>query len=223
MLRWWNGRHTRLRGVCREAWGFESPLKHQYFMLDIHRFRESFDEVQRGISTKHFTCDLNKVRELDQQRIACLKAFEAARAQQQSANKKIAALDKKSEEFRSSIQHLKSLSEETKHLEEAYKNAEQVFMQAWLSIPNIPDASVPVGKNPEDNHELYQWHPTTENFQNACPHYDIPNFKHWLDFGRGTKVMGAGFPFYVGPIARLVRSLISLFLDEARKNGYTEL
>jgi len=192
-------------------------------MLDIHRFRESFDEVQRSISTKHFTCDLNNVRELDRQRITCLKSFEAARAQQQSANKKIAALDKKSEEFRSSIQQLRALSEQTKHLEEVYKNAEQVFMQAWLSVPNTPDASVPIGKNSEDNHELYQWHPTSEAFQNACPHYDIPNFDRWLDFSRGTKVMGAGFPFYVGPIARLVRALISFFLDEARKNGYMEL
>lgn len=223
MLRWWNGRHTRLRGVCREAWGFESPLKHQNLMLDIHQFRSSFDEVQRGISTKHFQCDLNKVRTLDQQRISCLKAFEAARAQQQLANKTIAALDKKSEAFRSAIAQLKTLSEETKRLEEAYKLADQAFMQEWLTVPNIPDVSVPIGQTSQDNQELYQWHPEKEDFQHACPHYDIPNFDRWLDFGRGTKVMGAGFPFYVGPVARLVRALITFFLDEARKNGYTEL
>ncbi len=222
-LRWWNGRHTRLRGVCREAWGFESPLKHHFFMLDIHYFRVAFDEIQRGISKKHFVCDLEKVRHLDQERIACLKAFEAARAQQQAANKSMAQLDKKSEDFRKAIQELKALSEQVKQLEEAHKNAEQAFQKEWLAIPNIPDPSVPVGQTPQDNVELYQWQPSTAPLDTACPHYEIPNFQKWLDFTRGTKVMGAGFPFYTGPVARLVRALVAFFLEEAHKNGYMEL
>ena len=192
-------------------------------MLDIHRFREAFDEVQRSISTKHFACDLNKVRELDDKRIACLKAFEAARSKQQAANKDMARLDKKSDEFKKAISELKLLSAETKKLEEIYKEAEQVFQKEWMAIPNTPDVSVPVGKNPEDNQELYQWKPQVELSELACPHYDIPNFERWLDFGRGTKVMGAGFPFYIGPVARLVRSLITFFLESAYNKGYTEL
>ena len=192
-------------------------------MLDIHRFREAFDEIQRGIATKHFTCDLNKVRELDNKRIACLKAFEVARSKQQAANKEMSRLDKKSDEFKKAIGELKLLSEETKKLEAVYKDAEQAFSKEWMAVPNVPDASVPVGKTSEDNKELYQWKPQTEVSAFACPHYDIPNFERWLDFGRGTKVMGAGFPFYVGPVARLVRSLISLFLENAYNKGYTEL
>ena len=192
-------------------------------MLDIHRFREAFDEIQRSIATKHFACDLNKVRELDNKRIACLKAFEVARSKQQAANKEMSRLDKKSDEFKKAISELKLLSEETKKLEAVYKEAEQAFSKEWMAIPNIPDASVPVGKTSEDNKELYQWKPQTEVSALACPHYDIPNFERWLDFGRGTKVMGAGFPFYVGPVARLVRSLISLFLENAYNKGYTEL
>lgn len=192
-------------------------------MLDIHRFREAFDEIQRGIATKHFTCDLNKVRELDNKRIACLKAFELARSKQQAANKEMASLDKKSDEFKKAIGELKLLSEEIKKLEAVYKEAEQAFSKEWMAVPNIPDASVPVGKTSEDNKELYQWKPQTEVSAFACPHYDIPNFERWLDFGRGTKVMGAGFSFYVGPVARLVRSLISLFLENAYNKGYTEL
>lgn len=192
-------------------------------MLDIHRFREAFDEIQRGIATKHFACDLNKVRELDNKRIACLKAFELARSKQQAANKEMSRLDKKSDEFKKAIGELKLLSEETKKLEAVYKEAEQAFSKEWMAIPNIPDASVPVGKTSEDNKELYQWKPQTEVSASACPHYDIPNFERWLDFGRGTKVMGAGFPFYVGPVARLVRALISLFLENAYNKGYMEL
>lgn len=192
-------------------------------MLDIHRFREAFDEIQQKIATKHFACDLEQVRQRDTARIQCLKAFEAARAQQQGANQAIAGLDKKLEEFQRKIQELKALSVETKRLEEAHKAAEQAFMEVWLSVPNVPDASVPVGKLPQDNQELYQWHPQTPPSDNACPHYDIPHFERGLDFARGTKVMGAGFPFYVGPIARCVRALISFFLDSAYRKGYTEL
>lgn len=192
-------------------------------MLDIRYFRESFEEVKRGISKKHFACDLGKVRTLDRARIEALKAFESSRAKQQSANKEMAGMDKKSEAFTTAIQQLKSLSAETKKLEEAYKEAEQAFMQEWLSVPNLPHDSVPVGKGAPDNVELYQWQPKQPISSLACPHYDIPNFEKWLDFGRGTKVMGAGFPFYVGPVARLVRALIALFLENAYNKGYVEL
>lgn len=192
-------------------------------MLDIRYFREAFDEVKCGISKKHFACDLDKVRELDQQRIVCLKAFEASRSQQLAANKEMSGMDKKSEAFTAAVQRLKNLSLETKEREEAYKAAEQAFMQAWLNVPNLPDVSVPVGRGAQDNVELYQWHPEHPISSVACPHYDIPNFEKWLDFSRGTKVMGAGFPFYVGPVARLVRALIALFLENAYNKGYVEL
>lgn len=192
-------------------------------MLDIRYFREAFDEVKRGIAKKHFTCDLDKVRELDRRRIECLKTFEASRAKQQAANKEMSSMDKKSEAFSNAIQQLKVLSAETKQLEEDYKAADQAFMQEWLSIPNLPDNSVPIGKGSQDNVELYQWQPKEPISSHACPHYDIPNFEKWLDFSRGTKVMGAGFPFYVGPVARLVRALIALFLENAYNKGYVEL
>lgn len=192
-------------------------------MLDIRYFRESFDEVKHGISKKHFACDLDKVWTLDRERIEALKAFEASRAKQQSANKAMAGMDKKSEAFASAIQQLRTLSAETKKLEEIYKEADQAFMQEWLGVPNLPEASVPVGKGAQDNVELYQWQPKQPISSFACPHYDIPNFEKWLDFSRGTKVMGAGFPFYVGPAARLVRALIALFLENAYNKGYVEL
>ena len=192
-------------------------------MLDIHLFRSAFEEVCSGIAKKHFNCDLEKAKQLDSVRLECLKAFEAARAEQQAASKKMATLDKKSEQFQSAIKELKVLSNKTKELEEAYNKANQAFMEVWLSIPNIPDPSVPVGKTPADNQELYQWKPQIDISTAACPHYDIPNFERWLDFSRGTKVMGAGFPFYIGPVARLVRALVAFFLEEAYKNGYLEL
>ena len=192
-------------------------------MLDIHWFREAFEEIQRGIATKHFTCDLEKVRLLDREYVTQLKAYEQARSQLQSANKYVASLDKKSPEFAAAIQSLKSLSNQSKNLEKKCQQAEEAFYKEWLSVPNVPHASVPVGRGAQDNKELYQWKPTQKENDEALAHFDIPNFEKWIDFGRGTKVMGAGFPFYVGPVARLVRALIAFFLEEAYSKGYVEL
>ena len=192
-------------------------------MLDIHFFFFFFDEIKAKLAAKHFTCDLDAVRALDSRRLEALKAFEAARAKQQAESKAAQSADKTSQLFQENIQHLRMLAEETKRLEVVSKEAEREFQAAWLTVPNIPDASVPLGKTSQENKEVYQWHPKSEDFSHACPHYDLPNINHWLDFARGTKVTGAGFPFYVGSMARLVRALIAFFLQSARENGYVEL
>ena len=192
-------------------------------MLDIRFFREHFDEVKAKLATKHFACDCDAVRTSDAKRLEALKAFEAARARQQTESKALSTLDKTSDAFKEAVRSLKVLSDETKRLEASFKAAEAEFQALWLTVPNIPDASVPIGKTSQDNRELYQRHPQNEDFSNAVPHYELPNFERGLDFARGNKVTGAGFPFYVGSVARLVRALISFFLQSARENGYTEL
>ncbi len=192
-------------------------------MLDIHFFREHFEEVKAKLATKHFACNLDAVRTSDAKRLEALKAFEAARARQQAESKALASLDKTSEAFKEVVRSLKVLSDETKHLEASFKAAEAEFQALWLTVPNIPDASVPIGKTSQENKELYQRHPQNEDFSHACPHYELPNFERGLDFARGNKVTGAGFPFYVGSMAHLVRALIAFFLQSARENGYTEL
>jgi seryl-tRNA synthetase len=192
-------------------------------MLDIRFFREHFDEVKAKLATKHFVCDCDAVRTSDTKRLEALKAFEATRARQQAESKALASLDKTSETFKEAVRNLKVLSDETKRLETAFKEADAEFQALWLTIPNLPDTSVPIGKTSQENKELYQRHPQNEDFSNACPHYELPNFERGLDFVRGNKVTGAGFPFYVGSVARLVRALIAFFLQSARENGYTEL
>ena len=192
-------------------------------MLDIHFFRNSFDLIKAGIAKKRFDCDLELVKILDEKRLVALRSFETARALQQEESKNVASIDKKSDLFKSKLAELKELSDKVKTLEAEYKSAEKEFLSAWLSIPNIPDKSVPLGNNANDNVVVYEWKPIEEPSQFAKAHYDICGFENLLDFQRGNKVTGAGFPFYVGPMARLVRALISFFLDEAYNNGYTEL
>ncbi len=103
------------------------------------------------------------------------------------------------------------------------KQPDDEFKEAFMTVPNIPHESVPDGKGEEDNQTVSTWGDIEGDFPNAVPHYDIPWFDRMIDFPRGVKVTGAGFPFYVGEMSQLVRALINFFLEEASANGYEEV
>jgi seryl-tRNA synthetase len=110
-----------------------------------------------------------------------------------------------------------------KHLDEKCHELTRQRQDALLSVPNLAHASVPDGRTPDDN-VVFSLHGSHEQPRpNAIPHWEIPGFDRLFDFGRGAKVTGAGFPFYVGQGARLVRALIQFFLDENTKAGYVEV
>ncbi|MBI3886555.1 MAG: serine--tRNA ligase, partial [Opitutae bacterium] len=94
---------------------------------------------------------------------------------------------------------------------------------AMLTVPNIPHPSVPEGRTPEQN-VVHATHGSVEAVSpHAMPHWEIAGFANVIDFARGSKVTGAGFPFYVGDGARIVRALLQFFLDEGVTAGYTEV
>jgi seryl-tRNA synthetase len=103
------------------------------------------------------------------------------------------------------------------------KALEEQVREAMLTLPNLPHASVPAGRTAEDNVVVATHGDGAGPFPYAVPHYDIPGFARLFDFERGAKVTGAGFPFYVGAGARLVRALINFFLEENVRAGYAEV
>lgn len=191
-------------------------------MLDLRFIREHTEEVKSAISKKKFTCDIDEFLRIDSERRDIVTQIETLRAQQNAQNDEIKSLDKKSYEFQSRIQELKQISEQIKSLDSKLQEVEQKWTALYLSIPNIPHESVPIGKNETDNVTISTWGDIDKISPYAVPHYDIPWFSKLLDFQRGVKVTGAGFPFYIGNMARLVRALITLFLNEAKSNGYVE-
>ena len=191
-------------------------------MIDVKFLRENPELVKAKVALKHFECDIDAVLALDAQRRKAVADFEDARAAQNAASKAMAELPKGSPEFKEKLAEMKEVSKRVKDLEAAAAEIDKHWKQILLTIPNMPDDSVPVGKSAEDNVTVYTWGDVTK-IKNAVPHWDLPYFEKMLDFRRGVKVTGAGFPFYVGDMARLVRALLAFFLDEARKNGYREL
>jgi seryl-tRNA synthetase len=192
-------------------------------MIDVKLLREQPDFVKAAVANKKFTCDIDAVLARDAERRARITEAESARAEQKAANQEMASLKKGSPEFLEKVQEMKKIAARAKELEAEAKAADEAFRAAVLEIPNLPDPSVPVGRGEDENVVTSTWGDADGAFPQAVPHFDIPWFESRIDFARGVKTAGAGFPFYVGEMARLVRALINFFLEEARRNGYEEV
>ncbi|MFZ9201570.1 MAG: serine--tRNA ligase [Opitutales bacterium] len=193
-------------------------------MLDPKLLREQIDTVRKGVARKKFQVDLDAVLAADERRRHAVTEFEAARSAQNAANQEMAKLPKGSPEFQAKLAEMKALSAKVKELEKSVADADESWKAACLSVPNIPDVSVPDGRAETDNVVAATWgDPASLVSPHAKAHWDIAWFAKAVDFERGVKVTGAGFPFYVGDMARLVRSLIQFFLQEAGKAGYEEV
>lgn len=192
-------------------------------MIEISHLRNDLNGLEAAISRKKFECDLERLLKLDQKRREEISAAEHARAGQKATNNEMSQLPKGSPEFLAKVAEMRELSAKVKELELAAKEADDNFRNALMSVPNIPHESVPDGKGEEDNQTISTWGEKDDKFPNALPHYDIPWFDQMIDFPRGVKVAGAGFPFYLGEMSQLVRALINFFLEEAGKNGYEEV
>ena len=192
-------------------------------MLDPKILRESPELVRAAIAKKHLDVDLDAVLAVDAQWRSQLQEVEQLRSQQKGANSALAAMPKGSPEFRARVVEMKALSGTLKEREARLKEVEEKFRQAMLELPNLPHASVPEGAGPADNVVHATHGDIAAVGAHAAPHWEIPGFDRLFDFARGAKVTGAGFPFYVGDAARLVRALVAFFLDENTRAGYAEV
>lgn len=192
-------------------------------MLDPKLLRESPDLVRAAIAKKHLDVDLDAVLAIDAAWRTLLQEVEALRSRQKAANAAMAALPKGSPEFIAKVGEMKAVSAQVKERDVQLKETEEKFRQAMLSLPNLPHASVPEGRSAEQN-AVYSTHgDASGGSAHAVAHWEIPGFEKLFDFGRGAKVTGAGFPFYVGDGARLVRALLHFFLEENGRAGYVEV
>jgi seryl-tRNA synthetase len=192
-------------------------------MIDIRILREQPERVREAMRRKGIDVDLDAVLACDAERREVLKEVESQRASQKSANQEMARLPKGSPEFIAKVQEMKAISSRVKELEQSERELEQRWQDWLLQIPNFPHDSVPVAPDPSGNQAIAHWGDVAGVSAHALPHYEIPGFELGLDFTRGSRTTGAGFPYYLGSIARLVRSLISFFLREAHKRGYVEM
>lgn len=192
-------------------------------MLELKFFRENLDLVRAGIARKKFDCDIDELVELDERRRQIIREAEEKRAAQKAANAEMAKLDKKSEAFREKVAEMRSIAQEVKSLQSQQAEAETEWEAAFMSVPNLPDPSVPDGETEDDNVVFKTWGDIGSLSESALPHYDIPWFNHYVDLERGAKITGAGWPVFRGQMARLVRALLEFFLQQNSRAGFEEM
>ena len=195
-------------------------------MITLNFLREHPQEVIDRLKVKNFDAkeSVEKILDLDAQRRALQKTLDDNYARQNVIAKQIGQLFKEGK-----LQEAQSLKEESATLKTAAKDIENQLDEKekalngiLVLLPNMPHASVPVGKSADDNEVMYQW---GEFSVNPChvPHWDVCSEKNLVDFELGVKLTGNGFPVYRSKGARLQRALINFFLDQAVAAGYEEV
>ncbi|WP_101697461.1 serine--tRNA ligase [Clostridium minihomine] len=194
-------------------------------MLDIKVIRENPDKVKTAMKTRNLDADqmIDTILQFDADRRRVIGETEVLKAQQNAENKKIPALKKAGEDVSALMAHLKELSDQIKEKDGELTQLEEKQKNLILSLPNIPAADVPVGKDDSENKELRRWQEPTQFSFDPKAHWDIGRELDILDPETAAKVTGARFHFYKGMGARLERSIMNFFLNTHVDNGYTEI
>ena len=197
-------------------------------MLTLKLISEETERVIKGLEKKHFNGAreaIDKVLEYDKIRRDAQQKSDATKQQANKLAKKIGQLmkagDKEAaEQAKNEVANLKA---ECKAIEEIMEKAQNDLTQLLCQIPNIPNDDVPEGKDASDNVVVKEGGEMPNLPEDAMCHWDLCKKYNLIDFDLGVKVTGAGFPFYIGKMARFQRALEAFFLEEARKSGYLEV
>ncbi len=196
-------------------------------MLTLKYITENFEDAVARLQKKHFEGReiLSQVVDLDNDRKKTQAQLDSTLNQIKTQSAKVGELFKKgmqqeAGQIREEVAKLKTVTAE---LEQQMKDDIDKITNLLLTVPNIPNDTVPEGFGAEDNKVEKMGGNIPELGDDALPHWEIAKKYDLIDFDLGVKITGAGFPVYKGLGARLQRALINFFLDEARAAGYTEI
>ena len=192
-------------------------------MLEIKFVRQNLETVQKALETRGQSADLDAFKTCDDERRAILQELESLRHQRNVVSDQIAEMKKAGDSADTVVAKMREVSSKIKALDKALAEILETFEKILLDLPNIPHASVPLGKDETDNPVIKTvGDPPNFDFE-PKPHWDIGAALGILDFERAAKITGARFPLYFGAGARLERALINFMLDiHTQTHGYTE-
>src|SRR5208282_3198953 len=195
-------------------------------MLDLSFVRDNLARVeemlrQRGADP---AAVLKDFREVDTQRRQAITEAETMKAQRNKASEDIAKLKKTGQDAAPAIAETKELREQIQTLEKAAADLDARLQDILAGIPNMPHASVPVGRSAEENVEVRRWGQAPRFDFTPKPHWEIGEQLGVLDLERAAKLTGARFAVYWDLGAKLERALANFMLDlHTREHGYTEV
>src|SRR5258708_4081136 len=195
-------------------------------MHDPRVLGEQADALRAGVIKKagQVPPQFDRFFALDVERGALLREADELKRQRNEASEEIARLKKAGADAAERIAAMKTVSDRIKELDARLRAVEEEFEEVQLWIPNVPHASVPEGRDASANVEVAHWGTPRQFDFTPKPHWEIAAALGLVDFERGPKLAGSGFPLFVGDGARLVRVLIDFMLDlHVAKHGYLEV
>lgn len=183
-------------------------------MLDITFIRDNLELVKQAAKNKNREVDWERLLELDDKRRELISKSEAIRAKRNKAEKAATEEDR---------QKGRALKQEMKALEEELKRVEGEYDELMLTVPNVPDASVPVGKDASGNKEIKQWGEIPKFDFDAKDHIELAKNLDLIDFDRGAKVGGFRAYFLKNEAAQMEFAILSYTLNKLVAKGYTPL
>lgn len=194
-------------------------------MLDIKIIKENPNYIKNRLLTrnKDYSKEIDRILEADAERRELIAETEALRATQNSVSKEVPKLKKEGKDTTAIFEEMKQLSEKIKAGNDKIGALDTEIESVLLSIPNIPDESLPVGADDSANVEIRRWGEVREFDFEPQAHWDIGAKLGILDPETAAKVTGQRFHFYRGYGAKLERAVINYYLDTHTENGYTEV
>ena len=193
-------------------------------MLDIKLLRDHLDEVKARMSTRGIAVDWDQFVSLDRERRDAVANTERLKEKKNRLSGEIGKLKKSGADASALMREVEELSEAIRSSEGPLADIEARFEQLMLTLPNLPHASVKVGKDERDNREVRRWGEPPKFGFAPKNHWDIGEELGILDFARAAKIAGARFAVYRDAGAKLERALINFMLDlHTGENGYKEM
>ena len=192
-------------------------------MLEIKFVRQNLAVVEKALAARNDKADLNAFSEADEKRREVLQEIETLRHRRNVVSEQIADMKKTGENADGLVLEMRDVSSRIKALEGHLAGYDDTLQGILMTLPNLPHASVPVGRDETQNVLLKQvGTPSTFDFTPQA-HWDIGEKLGILDLERAARITGARFPLYFGQGARLERALINFMLDiHTTEHGYTE-
>ncbi|NLZ92988.1 MAG: serine--tRNA ligase [Firmicutes bacterium] len=193
-------------------------------MLDLKFVRENLEIVRKALHDKGEKSSLDSFLQTDDMRRELLHKVEQLKNKRNTVSAEVARMKRTKEDASALIAEMREVSQSIKELDQKVREVEQELQEILLTLPNIPDVSVPVGESEDDNVPIrYVGEKPTFTFTPQA-HWDLATKLDIIDFERAGKVTGARFVFYKGLGAQLERALINFMLDlHTTEHGYTEI
>jgi seryl-tRNA synthetase len=193
-------------------------------MLDIKLIREDPTTVERALATRGAEIALAPVLAADTERRRLVTEAEDLKAERNRASEAIGQAKRRGEDPRGATARMREVSDRIKALDGLVKEADARLEGLLLEVPNLPHASVPVGRSADDNVEVRRWGAPRQFAFDPKQHFEIGEALGILDFDRASKIAKSRFTVMWGAASRLNRALVQLMLDlHTREHGFIEV